>query len=106
MGSHNCLTSEDIKEVKFGSDNDKEKNQNNKLDEDDNGENVEFPKNQNAENVPKNHNAENLPKDQTVGKKRKINLDEDEYEDEENVEFLQLNKQLLTKWSNKQISGK
>ena len=95
--SHNCLTSEDIKEVKFGSDNDKEKNQNNKLDEDDNEENVEFPKNQNAENVPKN---------QTAGKKRKINLDEDEYEDEENVEFLQLNKQLLTKWSNKQISGK
>ena len=72
--SHNCLRSEDIKEVKFGSDNDKEKNQNNKLDEDDNEENVEFPKNQNAENVPKN---------QTAGKKRKINLDEDE----ENVEF-------------------
>ena len=104
--SHNCLTSEDIKEVKFGSDNDKEKNQNNKLDEDDNEENVEFPKNQNAENVPKNQNAENVPKNQTAGKKRKINLDEDEYEDEENVEFLQLNKQLLTKWSNKQISGK
>ena len=104
--SHNCLTSEDIKEVKFGSDNDKEKNQNNKLDEDDNEENVEFPKNQNAENVPKNQNAENAPKNQTAGKKRKINLDEDEYEDEENVEFLQLNKQLLTKWSNKQISGK
>ena len=97
--SHNCLTSEDIKEVKFGSDNDKEKNQNNKLDEDDNEENVEFPKNQNAENVE-------FPKNQTAGKKRKINLDEDEYEDEENVEFLQLNKQLLTKWSNKQISGK
>merc|ERR1711928_117501 len=104
--SHNCLTSEDIKEVKFGSDNDKENNQNNKLDEDDNEENVEFPKNQNAENVPKNQNSENLPKNQTAGKKRKINLDEDEYEDEENVEFLQLNKQLLTKWSNKQISGK
>ena len=69
--SHNCLTSEDIKEVKFGSDNDKEKNQNNKLDEDDNEENVEFPKNQNAENVPKN---------QTAGKKRKNNLDEDEKE--------------------------
>ena len=78
--SHNCLTSEDIKEVKFGSDNDKENNQNNKLDEDDNEENVEFPKNQNAENVPKNQNAENVPKNQTAGKKRKINLDEDEKE--------------------------
>jgi len=50
---------------------DKEKNQNNKLDEDVNKENVEFPKNQNAENVPKN---------QTAGKKGKINLDEDEKE--------------------------
>merc|ERR1711928_178389 len=64
--SHNCLTSEDIKEVKFDSDNDKEKNQNNKLDEDANEENVEFPKNQNAENVPKNQNSENLPKNQTA----------------------------------------